>query len=149
MKHSERISSKINNVLRVNYEAEKIYSEIFKSVPNESMKKFFKERQFKRHEYSRELVNEIDRHEIIPKSVSILKNHYNKTQIKERNQEISNNGEYLLFEVFRLIKESINTYDELLMEMSLPLSLCRALVKQRDDIQSTMQLLARDEEFAY
>lgn len=149
MKHSERVLDKINNLLDVNYEAEKIYSEIFKSVPNESLKKFFKDRQTKRREYNKELVNEIDRHGIIPKSASLLNNYYNKLQKRESDFENSNNGDYLLFEVFRLKKETVNKYDELLREMSLPLSLCKALVKQRDNIQATMQILARNEEFAY
>ena len=149
MKHSERVLDKINNLLDVNYEAEKIYSEIFKSVSNESLKKFFKDRQTKRREYNKELVNEIDRNGIIPKSASLLNNYYNKLQKRESDFENSNNGDYLLFEVFRLKKETVNKYDELLREMSLPLSLCKALVKQRDNIQATMQILARNEEFAY
>ena len=147
MKHSGRILDKINNLLDANYEVEKIYSEIFKTVSNESIKKFFKERQIKRHEFSRELITEIDKHDIIPKSVSSLNNYYNKKQSKGKDIEILNSGNSLLFEVFRLKNESLDTYNELLTEMSLPLSICKALIKQRDDIQATIQILARDEVF--
>lgn len=148
MKYSEKFSSKLNNLLNVNYEAEKIYSDLFKGVSNETVKSFFKERQIKRHEFSRVLVNEIAKHNIAPKAVSTLNKHFNKAEMRDIDKNLLGNEDYLLFEVYRLQKESIDAYDDLLMEISLPLSFCKALMKQRDDIQATMRILDRNKVFA-
>ena len=149
MKHSGRIFEKINNLLTANYEAEKIYSEISRTASNESLKKFFRDRQIKRHEFNRVLIHEIKKHSIFPKSVSTLSDFNNKKQGKIRGSKILNGGDHILFEVFRLKNESLNLYDGLLIEMSLPLSFCKALSKQRDDIQAAIQILARDEVNVY
>ena len=149
MKHSGRIFEKINNLLTANYEAEKIYSEISKTASNESLRKFFRERQIKRHEFNRVLMHEINRHKLFPKSVSTLNNFNSKNLGKLKGSKILKGGDHILFEVFRLKNESLNLYDGLLIEMSLPLSFCKALSKQRDDIQAAIQILARDEVNVY
>ena len=147
MKHPDRIIDKINNLLKSNYEAEKTYAEIFKIATNESIKKFFKERQIVTHQFNRELIHEIDKHHIIPKTVSALNNYNSKTQ--EKDIKFLNGEHLILFEVFKLKNESLDLYNDLLLEMSLPLSLCKALVKQRDNIQSAIHILARDEVHVY
>ena len=147
MKHSNRVFNKINNLLAANYEAEKIYSEIYRTTSGESLKKFFKERQIKRHNFNMVLINELDKHNIIPKSATRFSNYNNKMKLKESGINIFNSGDQFLFEVIRLKNESLNIYNDLLIEMSLPLSLCKALSKQRDDIQASMLILAKEEEF--
>jgi uncharacterized protein YdaT len=144
MGYSNKFSNKLNDLLNINYEVEKIYLEIFKSISNEAMKRFFKERQIKRNEFSAELRNEISKHNIAPQSVNVLSKYYNQDQVNNRKKDFSDNKDYLLFEVLKLKKESIDKYNELLRENSLPLSLCRALVKQRDNIQDTMRVLDRE-----
>ena len=42
---------------------------------------------------------------------------------------------------------SIEKYNELLMEINLPLSVCKLLVKHRDSIYSNMNAMKRQEEF--
>ena len=149
MKHPDRIFDKINNLLKANYEAERTYAEIFKIATSESLKKFFKERQIITHQFNRELIHEINKHNIIPKSASTL-NSYNNNKLEKGKDIKFLNGEHLiLFEVFKLKNESLDLYNDLLLEMSLPLSICKALVKQRDNIQSAIHILARDEVHVY
>ena len=52
--------------------------------------------------------------------------------------------EDLLAVVYRSIKASVNGYNEMLRENSLPLTLCKILVRQRDNIQDTMRVFERD-----
>jgi len=149
MKHSDRIFEKINNLLKANYQAEKIYSEIFRTTSGESLKKFFKERKIKRHDFNKVLINELDRHNIIPKSATTFSNYNNKIKLKDSGINLLNNGDQFLSEVIRLKNESLNRYNDLLLELSLPLSLCKALSKQRDDIQAAMLILTKEEELVH
>jgi len=149
MKHSDRIFEKVNNLLTANYEAEKIYSEISRTISGESLKMFFKERKIKRHNFNNVLINELDRHNIIPKSAATFSNYNNKMKFKGSGINILNSGDQFQIEVIRLKNESLNRYNDLLLEISLPLSLCKALSKQRDDIQAAMLILAKDKELVY
>lgn len=149
MKHSDRIFEKVNNVLTSNYEAEKIYSEISRTISGESLKMFFKERKIRRNNFNKVLINELDRHNIIPKSATTFSNYNNKKKLKGSGVNLLNNGDQFLSEVIRLKNESLNRYNDLLLELSLPLSLCKALSKQRDDIQGAMLILAKEEELVH
>lgn len=149
MKHSNRIFEKVNNLLSANNEAEKIYSEISRTISGESLKKFFKERKIKRHNFNKVLINELDRHNIIPKSATTFSNYNNKMKFKGSGINILNSGDQFQIEVIRLKNESLNRYNDLLLEISLPLSLCKALSKQRDDIQAAMLILAKNKELVY
>jgi len=149
MKHSDRIFEKVNNVLTSNYEAEKIYSEISRTISGESLKIFFKERKIRRNNFNKVLINELDRHNIIPKSATTFSNYNNKKKLKGSGVNLLNNGDQFLSEVIRLKNESLNRYNDLLLELSLPLSLCKALSKQRDDIQAAMLILAKEGELVH
>lgn len=146
MRYSERFSNKINDLLIINDEVEKIYLVAFKNVDDEELKVFFKEHQLKSYEFSKELRDEIFRHNIVPRSVNVL-NIYYKNQMDIQNNDSLKSQNNILIEVFNLIKVNIDAYNELLMEISLPLSLCKILVKQRDSIQSTMRVFERNNIF--
>ena len=149
MKRSDRIFEKVNNLLTANYEAEKIYSEIYRTISGEPLKMFFKERKIKRHNFNKVIINELDRHNIIPKAATTLGNYNTKMKLKGSGINLLNSGDQFQTEVIRLKNESLNRYNDLLLELSLPLSLCKALSKQRDDIQSAMLILSKDEELVH
>ena len=149
MKRSDRIFEKVNNLLTANYKAEKIYSEISRTISGEPLKMFFKERKIKRHNFNKVIINELDRHNIIPKAATTLGNYNTKMKLKDSGINLLNSGDQFQIEVIRLKNESLNRYNDLLLELSLPLSLCKALSKQRDDIQSAMLILSKDEELVH
>jgi hypothetical protein len=142
MRYSENFSNKLNDLLNINYEVEKIYLEAHNIATDTALKTFFIERQKLRSEFSRILRNEIDKHNITPKSVSVLNKYYNKNQNIDTN--FFADEEDLLAVVYRSIKASVNGYNEMLRENSLPLTLCKILVRQRDNIQDTMRVFERD-----
>jgi len=149
MGYSENFSNKLNDLLNMNYEVEKIYLEAFKRVTDDdALKIFFKERQIKRNAFSLELRNEIAKHNIVPKSVSVLRKYYHTNQMNNSSKDIFNEEDSLSILVFRLIRVSIDGYNEFLREMSLPLSLCKILIKQRDDLQDVKRIFERDNEFS-
>ena len=147
MAYSENFSNKLNDLLNINYEVEKIYLKAFNNVTDDALKTFFKERQIKRSEFSIELRKEIAKHNIAPKSVNVLSKYYYKNQMNISDNDFLNNEDNLLAVVFRSIKASKDMYNELLRENSLPLTLCRTLIKQRDNIQYTMRVFERDNVF--
>ena len=53
---------------------------------------------------------------------------------------------FYLHEVYNLKALSVKKYNELLREMSLPLSTCKLLIRQRDTIEDDMIMLKRQEE---
>ena len=59
MKTSERILAKLNNLLIMNYETEKVYLEALELAAGDNLKAFFRERGFERNEFSKRLKAEI------------------------------------------------------------------------------------------
>lgn len=148
MRYSDKFSNKLNDLLNMNYEVEKIYLEAFNSTTDETLKVFFKERQVKRSEFSLELRKEIDNHNIAPRSVHVLNKYYHKNQMNDDiNNDLLNDNDAILVEIFRSLQTSIDGYNELLREINLPLSLCKILIRQRDDIQDTMRVFQREDVF--
>ena len=143
MKYSENFSIKLNDLLNMNFEVEKFFLEAFNNATDNTLKTFFKERQIKRSEYSMEIRNEISKNNIAPKSVNVLNSYNYKNQRNTKSKDVLINEENLLVVVFRLINDSIERYNELLSEMNLPLSFCKILAKQRDDIQDTTRVFER------
>ncbi|MEJ2113103.1 MAG: DUF2383 domain-containing protein [Flavobacteriaceae bacterium] len=147
MRYSENFSNKLNDLLNMNYEVEKIYLEAFNSVTDDTLKTFFKDRQNKRREFSLELRNEIEDLNIAPRSVNILSKYYHKNQMNIKDDDLLNDNENILLEIFGLLQTSINSYNDLLQEINLPLSLCKILIRQRDNIQDTMRVFQREDAF--
>ncbi|SFZ89566.1 conserved hypothetical protein [Flaviramulus basaltis] len=147
MKYSEKIIEKLNDLLIMNYEVEKIYLEALKNVTDNTLKTFFRERGLERYEFSIELKNEIKILDGNPEQLGELSKDFYKVKMNFRNLIFLENQNDLLDEVFSLKKVSIDKYNQLLMEPNLPLQLCRILIKQRDSIQATMRVLKRESAF--
>ncbi|MCB4798531.1 PA2169 family four-helix-bundle protein [Tamlana sp. PT2-4] len=138
---------KLNNLLSLNNEVEEIYSEVEEKVSDVSLKNFFKERALERHEFSELIKLEIENLGETPEPKSIQSKRFYKTKMKVRNLVFSDNELDLLDEVFNLKQETIDNYNDVLMQPHLPLKLCKLLVKQRDNVQSTMRVLKREAAF--
>jgi len=147
MRYSENFSNKLNDLLNMNYEVEKIYLEAFNSVTDDTLQTFFKDRQNKRREFSLELRNEIEGLNIAPRSVNILSKYYHENQMNIKDDDLLNDNENILLKIFGLLQTSINSYNDLLQEINLPLSLCKILIRQRDNIQDTMRVFQREDAF--
>ena len=52
IKHSEKVKTKANNLLMMNYEAEKIYTDAHDIVHDDELKSFFRELAFERNEFA-------------------------------------------------------------------------------------------------
>lgn len=144
MKSPNKILGKLNGLLIFTYEVEKIYLEAYNSVTEKTLKTFFKKKAFERSEFGEALRMEIKNLNKTPKPLDSLNKDFYKTKGSFRNLIVLQDENDLLKEVFSLKKETINQYNELLMQINLPLRLCKTIMKQRDRIQADMRKLKRE-----
>lgn len=147
MKGSNNFLSKLNELIIINEEVEKTYKEILKDILVEEFKPFFKDKIQVRNQFGQLLLKEVNKlgdKEQEP----IMLNRRNKLIRSSLKKSLKiNKALNLQNEVYRIEQFSIDKYNELLMEMNLPLKLCKLLIKQRDTIQYTSRLIERGEAF--
>ncbi len=147
MKGSNNFLSKLNELIIMNEEVEKTYKEILKDILVEEFKPFFKDKIQVRNQFGQLLLKEVNKlgdKEQEP----IMLNRRNKLIRSSLKKSLKiNKALNLQNEVYRIEQFSIDKYNELLMEMNLPLKLCKLLIKQRDTIQYTSRLIERGEAF--
>lgn len=146
MKRLERILEKMNDLLIMNCEVEKIYFELLDKTHDKDLKAFFSERGFERREFGKDLKLEILKLDGEPKYSVGLKSDFYKYWMNFRNFLLLDDEKNITQEVYGLTVFSVRKYNELLSEMSLPLSTCKLLMKQRDRIEEGMVVLKRQEE---
>ena len=141
IRHSEKVITKANNLLVMNYETEKIFSDASDVIDNIELKSFLSELAFERKEFARALKNETIKLGETPKSFEGL-NKLSRTYYffwKNIRPLLKAKNTPELLEQIRSIKEwSIENYNNLLQEFNLSLSFCKLLVEQRDLLQSRM-----------
>ncbi|MFD0990203.1 DUF2383 domain-containing protein [Mariniflexile jejuense] len=147
MKSSEKILEKLNNLLIMNYGVEKVYLEALELATDDNLKAFFRERGFERNEFGRQLRAEIEKLNGKPKHFGNLSSGLNNIWLNLKNHLLLNNESELMDEIYKLKELTIDRYNMLLMEINLPLSVCKILMKQRDSVYSHMNAMKRQEEF--
>lgn len=147
MKGANNFISKLNELIIMNDEVEKTYGKILKNGSSEAFISFFKDKITMRNQFGKLLLKEVNKLEVKDQKSIMLTRRYKliRTDMKKTLQVNSNRS--LQNEVFRIELLSIEKYNELLMEMNLPLTICKLLIKQRDAIQYTSRLIERGEAF--
>ena len=120
MKYSEQISSKLNQLLMKNYDAEKGYQNAVDNVNSDRLKLYFKRRASERSEFAQELRNEILQYEEDPKNSGSFKGSMHRNWMTLKSVFSSNNEEAILEEAIRGEKASLEEYNELMKERDLP-----------------------------
>mgnify|MGYP000280081388 CR=1 FL=1 len=146
MKRLVRILEKMNDLLVMNGEAEKIYFELVENTVEKDLKETFKESGFEKNEFATDLKLEILKLNGEPNYSENLKSDLYKYWMNLRNFLLFEDEKNLIQEVCNLKALSIKKYNELLSEISLPLSTCKLLVRQRDIIEQGMVTLQRQKE---
>ncbi|WNH08303.1 hypothetical protein [Thalassobellus suaedae] len=146
VKRYDKILMKLNDLLLMNHEVEKIFSKIQYDDVDSSLKSFFKEKEIERSEFCTMLQNESKKLETkIDDSIMLnRRNHLTKLNLKKilrYDKDVD-----LFRQVNNVMQLSIYEYNEFLMEMNLPLSLCKLLIKQRDCIESSLHHITREAE---
>lgn len=147
MKGSNNFLSKLNELIIMNEEVENTYKKILKAPPVEDFSTFFRGEVEVRNQFNKLLVKEMKKLDYKEQD-SMMLNRRDKLIRASLKKSLQINTDFNLHdEVFRIEQFSIEQYNELLMEMNLPLKLCRLLIKQRDAIQYTSRLMERGDAF--
>lgn len=144
MRYVKKILGQLNDLLLVNFEVEKVYSEIVDEVNDETLSRFFRERAIERNEFSKLINYEIEALGETPERIGALSKNFYKLKTKFKGLVDVDNESKLIDAIFNLKQESINKYNEVLMQPHLPLKICKMLVKQRDSIQATLRVFKRE-----
>lgn len=146
MKYSEQISSKLNQLLMKNYDAEKGYQNAVDNVDSERLKLYFKRRASERGEFASELRNEILQYDEDPKNTGSFKGSMHRNWMSLKSTFSSNNEEAVLEEAIKSEEASLNEYNELIKERDLPPSIDSLLVRHKNAIQSAINTAKAKEE---
>ena len=138
MKFTEKISNKLNELLEKNYDAEKGYLNAIEHVESDRLKMFFKRRASERSEFARDLRTEILRYGEEPKSSGSFKGTMHRNWMSLKALFTSNDKEAILEEAIRGEEASLEEYNEVLKDRTLPPSIDSLLIKQKNAIQAAI-----------
>lgn len=143
-KRYDRILMKLNDLFLMNYQVGKSFSKVHNDVIDDELKLFFKEKTVERNQFGELLQAELNKLGAGDANSLMLnrRNHLTKLNFKKL-LHLDDDGD-LFKQVYKVMQLSIEKYNELLMEMHLPLSLCKLLIKQRDHIQTSFELIKRE-----
>ncbi len=145
MKYSEKISNKLNELLEKTYDAEKGYRFAADKVENPAIKKFLNDKVQQRYNFGHELKNEISEFGQLPEKGGSIKGDIHRFWMNLLSTISNNDTERILEEVERGEKASLEEYNEILKETTLPMSTENLLTKQRDAIKAALETAKRFE----
>lgn len=146
MKYSEQISSKLNQLLIKNYDAEKGYQNAVENVDSDRLKLYFKRRASERSDFASELRNEILQYEEDPKDSGSFKGTMHRNWMSLKATFSSNDEEAILEEAIKGEEASLEEYNEILKERDLPPSIDSMLIRHKNAIQSAINTAKAKEE---
>lgn len=138
MKYSEKISNKLNELLVKNYDAEKGYLNAIDNIDNDRLKMFFKRRASERSQFAKDLRTEILRYGELPEDSGSFKGTMHRNWMSLKTLFSSNNEEVILEEAIRGEEASLEEYNEILKDSTLPPTIDSLLTKQKNAIQASI-----------
>ena len=139
MKFTEKMTSKLNELLEKNYDAEKGYKKAAENVENTKLKQFFNEQAQKRYDFGHELKTEIKNYGETPDKGGSATGAMHRTWMDIETAFSSNNEETILEEVQKGEKAAIEEYNEVINDTTLPPTTQKILNNQRDTINTAWQ----------
>lgn len=141
----DKIITKLNGLLLMNALVEKTFTQVESTFTHYNLASFFKEKAIERNQFNQLLQQELKKLETKFGALLRLQNRVNHHRMLQLKKEFSIDTNLQLFkQVYIILKLSVKKYNDLLMEMHLPLSLCKLLVKQRDRIQASLNTILEE-----
>lgn len=139
MKFTEKMTSKLNELLEKNYDAEKGYKKASENVENTKLKQFFNEQAQKRKDFGHEIKTEIKNYGETPDKGGSTTGAMHRTWMDIETAFSSNNEETILEEVQKGEKAAVEEYNEVIKDTTLPPTTQKILTGQRDTIQDALR----------
>ncbi|GAA0715357.1 ferritin-like domain-containing protein [Aquimarina litoralis] len=144
--YSEKVGSKLNDLLEKTYDAEKGFKKAAENVKHSSLKNYFNQKAQERYEFGHELKSEIKSFgQEVDKGGSITGN-LHRTWMDVKSLVSGNNEESMLEEAIRGEKASVEEYEDVLAETTLPPSTQTILAKQKQKIELGLSNIKRLED---
>jgi uncharacterized protein (TIGR02284 family) len=139
MENSEKIASKLNDLLEKNYDSEKGYKVAEENVKDSQLKDIFRSRSQNRYDFGHELKAEIKKLGESPDKGTSVKGDLHRAWMNIKSSLASNTDEAILEEAIRGEKAAVADYDSVIAEEGIPSSTKDMLVKQRDQIKNALE----------
>ncbi|TDQ32404.1 PA2169 family four-helix-bundle protein [Zeaxanthinibacter enoshimensis] len=140
MKYSDKITSKLNDLLEKAYDAKKGYALAADKIETPTVHRFLYDKVSQRANFAQELENEMREYGEVKEGSSSFKGDMHRTWMNLTSSLSGDDTERILEEVERGEKASLEDYNDILSneEYSLPPSTRNLLTKQRNAIQSAL-----------
>ncbi|MEP5255161.1 ferritin-like domain-containing protein [Winogradskyella rapida] len=136
--YTEEVGSKLNNLLEKNYDAEKGYKTAAENVNHSGLKNYFSRKAEQRRTFGHDLKTEIKSFgQDVDKGGSAT-GAVHRTWMDVKSWLSQDNEESMLEEAIRGEKASVDEYNEVLNETSLPGSTKSVLLAQKNHIESDL-----------
>ncbi|QLE01526.1 PA2169 family four-helix-bundle protein [Galbibacter sp. BG1] len=145
MSYTEDVAKKINELLEKNYDAHKGFLNSADNVDSTNLKTYFKSKAAERENFAEELKREIISFGEKPVDSGSITGDAHRTWMNIKSALSTNDEESILEEVQRGEKASLEDYNEVLSETSLPQSTNAMLTRQRNAIQNSVNNAKRYE----
>ena len=139
MKYEEKISNRLNELIEKNMNAKDGYSKATDIVENDTIKNFFNDRAVERARFVKELRSEVWDNNEIPNNSGTVTGEIHRSWMSLKSAFSSNDEEAMLEETIRGEKASLEEYNEILSETTLPSSTMTMLSEQRNAIKSAIK----------
>lgn len=148
MSYTEKVGDRLNNLLTKSYDAEAGYKKAAEKVNNAGLKNFFKNRAQDRYNFGHEIKEEVRSFgQEVDKGTSFTADAH-RAWMDIKTAFTNDTDEAVLEEAIRGEKASVEEYNEILAETSLPNSTRAVLEKQRNNIQNALNEVKALEEWA-
>lgn len=144
--YSEVVGEKLNGLLEKNYDAEKGFKKAAENAEHSNLKTYFQKKAQQRHDFGHELKNEIKSFGQEVDKGDSLTSKAHRTWMDVKAMFSSNNDEAMLEEALRGEKASLEEYNEVLDEHTLPPSTAMILKSQKSSIESALATVKRLED---
>lgn len=136
--YTEQVGKKLNGLLEKTYDAEKGYKKAAENIENESLKNFFKRKAQERYDFGHELKNEIKAFGQKVDEGGSITGSAHRAWMDVKAFLSMDNEESILEEALRGEKASVEEYNDVLSETSLPASTQNILIQQKNKIQQSL-----------
>lgn len=139
--YTERVSTQLNELLEKTYDAEKGYKKAAENVDSIGLKSFFKQKADDRYNFGHELKKEIKLFGEQPDKGGSTTGDLHRAWMDTKNLLSINNEESMLEEAIRGEKASVEEYERVLDDVSIPQSTKSILENQRAKIESNLNTI--------
>jgi uncharacterized protein (TIGR02284 family) len=146
--YTEKVGSKLNDLLEKTYDAEKGFKKAAENVKNSNLKNYFERKAQERYDFGHALKTEITQFGQSPEKGDSFASKAHRSWMDIKNFFSSDNEEAMLEEAIKGEKAAIDEYNEVLRENTLPPSTETLLTQQKQKIESGLNSIKHMEDLA-